>query len=225
MQVPSATTLSLIYSWQTLESRIPGTGGDIVVHIRLSVLSSRWWFASVTSSSMYLWRRVEEPTNKPAFDYTKARAALQKLQQAPESRVAAGGRRVPRVPSPTPVARGDLRKRTVSPARTMPASTRPVTPPGFAAPPAPKRPHLAFGSRAAPPQAAPVQGQSLPHPGVHIFSVEMQLSVLDCCMRRPNLLWGMGKCCRYAQKETSCVLYETWSACISAWARQAAVHV
>ncbi|BDA47401.1 hypothetical protein COCOBI_10-2490 [Coccomyxa sp. Obi] len=133
--------------------------------------------------------RVEEPTSQPVFDYTKAREALQKLQQAPEPRSAAagvraanqagaghqtaqglgaatkqGGRRVPRFPSPTPVACADLRKRTVSPARARPASTRPATPPGFAAPPAPKRQHLAFGSRAAPPQAAPAQGAPAPRP-------------------------------------------------------------
>ena len=132
------------------------------------------------SPSMCPWCRVEHPTSQPAFDYTKARAALQKLQQAPDSRVAAGGRRGLRVPSPAPVERPHLRKRTMLPVRTRPASTRPATPPGFAAPPAPKRPHLAFGSLAAPQQAAPVRGQSLTQRGV-------QLSLCQCCLRWPDL--------------------------------------
>ncbi len=41
-------------------------------------------------------RRVVEPAVLPVFDYTKARAALQKLQKVPESGVAtAGAFRIP----------------------------------------------------------------------------------------------------------------------------------
>jgi hypothetical protein len=69
-----------------------------------------------------------------------------------------GPRRVPQGPSQTPNARSDLRKRAVSP--TWQSTARPATPPGFAPPPAPKRAHLAFGTRAAPPPSASLPGQT-----------------------------------------------------------------
>ncbi|KAK9905778.1 hypothetical protein WJX75_006105 [Coccomyxa subellipsoidea] len=100
--------------------------------------------------------RVEDP-GLPVFDYTRARAALAELQKAPDSRLGpTGPRRVPQGPSQTPNARSDLRKRAVSP--TWQSTARPATPPGFAPPPAPKRAHLAFGTRAAPPPSASLPG-------------------------------------------------------------------